>query len=350
MELSYAIIKVLKKYSSAEKTECTSPLKQREIFEYLIKEFPNLRGEITSKKVRTSLEAVINQELSLDDKYKTIRYTVYMRGDNEYKTNFWIPNTISDIELKFLIDCVMYSSIFNSHSAQDLASRIQGLSGKNLRNLTPYANNSFGRQRFTLSTDVLNNVEKIMFANGRQIIFDWNVYGVVNGKVDIIKVEKYNVNPIDIILNNGRYFLLARYEGSAKIYTFSVDLMTNIEITDCKSNDGIKLSDFEYNFLRALYVLQHPYMMGGESIEFKIRVNKKYFSRVVNDFSYEIKIISSTETDTTIDISVKASEKAMLYWLLHNYDIAEALNMNEDFEADIQKAVKFLYKKYIKNA
>ena len=349
MELSYLIINVLKKYSSKEKTSKTKPLTRQEITRRLQQEYSK---EITEKKVRTSLDAIINYESYLEDSEKTICYRTYIFKKQERHTDYYYNNSISDVELKFLIDSVLYSKIFNDSSAKNLVKRIQGLSGKNLKDITTYANDSFGKQRYTLETNVIQNIDIILKASKEEkyIEFQWNVYGVENGKISLMKKgDKRTVKPIKLILDNGRYFLLARHLKSEKIYTYSVDLMTKVKILTNVQNDGFKNGNIDNNFKRPQYILQHPYMMGGKKERYTIKVNKNYLSRVVDDFSYEIKIRPYSETDTTVEVIVYASRKGILYWLLQHYDIAELIeNNDEELEKELSDAVKKLYDNYYK--
>lgn len=350
MELSYLIINVLKKYSSKEKTSETKPLTRKEITKRLQQEYPD--EEITEKKVRNALNTIINYEYFFDDSKKSICYKTYGGKNQERHTDYYYNNLISDVELKFLIDSVLYSKIFNDSTAKDLARRIQGLSGKNLKDITNYANDAFGKQRYTLETNVIQNIDIILKASKEEkyIKFQWNVYGVENGKISLRKKGGYRtVKPINLILDNGRYFLLARHLKSEKIYTYSVDLMTKVKILTNVQNDGFKNENIENNFKRAQYILQHPYMMGGEEKKYKIRVQKNYLSRLVDDFSYEIKISPYSETETTVDVIISASRKGILYWLLQHYDIAELVENNDkELEKELSDAVKKLYDKYHK--
>ena len=110
---------------------------------------------------------------------------------------------ITDVEFKFLIDSVLYSNIFNNERALDLAGRIQTLSGKNLKDITPYANDSFGRTRYAQNTDVLANCQLIIDAikNDNYIEFDWNVYDVKNKNVYLHFQGRRTVIPIRLMLD-----------------------------------------------------------------------------------------------------------------------------------------------------
>lgn len=232
MLLTQAIMEVLKRHSSKEKTSDTKPLKQSEIVGYLKKEYPVEDNDygITDKKVRTLLNKIIDSEISKADKDKSICYTIYeKKNGDEYKTDFWTPKSISDVELKYLIDAVMYSKIFDSATAQDLGRRIQDLSGK--------------------------------------------------------------------------------------------------------------------NFVRAQYLLQHPYNMGGNPDFFKLRVKREYLSRAVDTFSYETKVIANSTNENTVDIRVKSSLEGMKRWLLFNYDIAEVIEPPDELRDALIEASNDLSEK-----
>lgn len=151
---------------------------------YLIEDFPDKHRDkpITYKRVRRALRHMTDSELSKEDKDKSICYALDRKGG---KSNYWTPKSISDVELKYLIDSVMYSKIFNSETAQDFAGRIQQLSGKNLYHITRNAKgNVFGKQRLTIDVNVLENIQIIMDAKEKDafIRFNWSVYDAVGEK------------------------------------------------------------------------------------------------------------------------------------------------------------------------
>ncbi len=350
MLLTQAIMEVLKRHSSKEKTSDTKPLKQSEIVGYLKKEYPVEDNDygITDKKVRTLLNKIIDSEISKADKDKSICYTIYeKKNGDEYKTDFWTPKSISDVELKYLIDAVMYSKIFDSATAQDLGRRIQDLSGKNLSRMTSYTSeNVFGKQRLTITVDVLKNIQIIYDStkDDKYIEFDFNVYDVVGDNIGLKFQKHHTVKPLQTILNDGRYFMLARYQNSTKVYTFSVDLMSNISIAK-KVKDNINNSELGKNFVRAQYLLQHPYNMGGNPDFFKLRVKREYLSRAVDTFSYETKVIANSTNENTVDIRVKSSLEGMKRWLLFNYDIAEVIEPPDELRDALIEASNDLSEK-----
>ena len=333
MSVEYNVLNILKEHSYKE---AAITLKVTDIVTYMHKDYDK---SITDKQVRKALKDLTDSELNLPDEQKVIRYRTY---DNERrKTDYYYNNIITDVEFKFLIDSVLYSNIFNNERALDLAGRIQTLSGKNLKDITPYANDSFGRTRYAQNTDVLANCQLIIEAikNNNYIEFDWNVYDVKNKNVYLHFQGRRTVIPIRLMLNNGRYFCLVRYRDSRKVYTYSVDLMTRLRVKEQRKSDGIGFDNLNIPLERAVYILNHPYMMGGELRPYIVRIDREYFSRLIDDFSYEINVLK--ETDTTVDIRVNASCKGMAYWLCHHYDIASIVdNKDKELNKELKKAAE----------
>lgn len=335
MELSYIIVEVLKKYSSKQ-----NPLNQTQLLQHLQSEYPHLAGEIKEKKVRTALEKLLEQENKLPDENKVLRCT-----DVRRKKRYWTDNSFSDAELKFLIDCVMYSNIINTKNALSLAKRIQALSGKRLRDLTPYASGAFGSQKYTADIDVLKNVEAIAAAQeaGRKLRFDLNVYTVQNGKPVLLPVKEHTVSPLETVLHNGRYYLLACYD-SDKLYSFRVDLMTKLRQTAEPAKRSVPALE---NFCRDAFMRQHPVMYAGRVRRFTLRIKKDNLTQIADAFSDKGKVVPGSETEDTIDLWVDAADGAMKHWLLRYGDIVEAVNMPKDFAAELKKSVEDLAKKYL---
>ena len=334
MELSYMIVEVLKRHSSEKNT-----LNQTQLLRYLRSDYSHLAEEITEKKVRSALEKMTAQEIALPEETRVLRYT-----DAKRKKQYWTGNSLSDVELKFLIDSVVYSNIINTQNARGLAKRIQGLSGKRLRDLTPYASGAFGKQKYTADADVLKNVEAIAAARdtGRKLSFSLNACTVQNGRIVLRPMKEHTVSPLETVLHNGRYYLLACYD-SDRIYSFRVDLMTDIRQTAEPAKRVPKLKSFR----RDTFILQHPVMYAGQVRRFTLRVRKDCLTQIVDTFSDAVTIVPGSETEDAVDLWADASDGAMKFWLLQYGDIVEAVNMPEDFAAELKKSVEMLAKKYL---
>lgn len=352
MVILFAMIDTIRNYTEAYNGKPVKTLTRTGIVKKMKADYPEMKGQITDKKIRVRLDAICDYE----DKYKvnkrTICYREYLvdNGEQIRRTDYYYNDSITDIEYMFLIDSIMNSKIFDTDRANDFAHRVQKFGNEKLKKITSYVDdNIYGRQRYMFNTDVLDNISIIENAirDNAIIEFDWNVYDAIDGKVGLRFLERRKLKPLRLLLNEGRYYMLARYYKSEKVYTYSIDLMKNVKTVVNGNVPDIVKTDPEKNFKRAEYILSHPYNMGGKIRAYKLRVNREFFSRLVDAFSYGIRILKGTETQNTVDVMVKASSKGMKYWLLHNYDVATLIDNNDkELTEELKKAVKILQNMY----
>ncbi len=343
MELSYWIIEVLKKHASEKKENGRHPLNQKEILDYLNKDNPHFPEPVTEKSLRFSLEEMRRQEYHLPDNQKTLRF----RKKSNRIMGYWTANSISDAELKFLIDSVMYGNILNTKKAQSLAKRIQGLSGKSLYRMTPYTSGAYGKQKYLPEIDVLGNVDSVMQAkmSGLKIQFMLNVYTVKEGEIVLEPTREYTVSPLEMVLNNGRYYMIAATDDTDKLKYYRLDLMTNIILLKDRARKPEEFNELK-GFRRDDFMLKHPFMYGGQERKFWLKIKKDSFTQAVDAFSDSLRYISGAEEDDTITVTVEASEEAMKLWLLQYGDIAQAVDMNPAFAEKLKKSIEILKKNY----
>lgn len=88
-------------------------------------------------------------------------------------------------------------------------------------------------------------------------------------------------------------------------------------------------------------------MMAGEVKRYRLKVQREYFSRLVDSFSHEIEIIPGTLNDTEVEVYVRSSSRGLRYWLLQHYQVAELIECkDQELLDDLSKAVEKLYKRY----
>lgn len=141
------------------------------------------------------------------------------------------------------------------------------------------------------------------------------------------KSSKYIVNPLEIAIYLGKYYLFAKTEGYDNISIWRIDLMNDLEICrefSAKSNDFEKLNKKTY--------YEHLNMFYDKPINviLKIYPSKYEMSRKTPDFTFLYDYFGDTYTvlsvnDSYAKIKVKASENAIINWALQYSDRVEIL-------------------------
>jgi len=368
MERFPLIMEVLHKYSAPPKTPGTAkPLNQKEILDKLREEYPHLAEDFSEKKLRASLEKMVRYEATLPEEKRLLRYVYGGQSHPDAEEEkphpkarirgYWINRLFRDEELKFLIDQVMYGSILQGGTAQNLARRLQSLGGEHLRRQTPYASGGFGPGRRTVYSDVsvLDNLAVVMdaIAEQKQISFTLNVYQVKAKQIVLWPVpsprddsQERVLTPIDLIFADGRYYMLGVYEEGGKVYYHRLDLMKKVK--KLEKSHGVDPSSIpeRANVSRGGYRLMHPVLYGGEVRTFTLRVRKEHLTQVVDAFGDSLRPLPNTETDQTIDVSVEATTGSMERWLVRFGDILTAVDLDQDFAENLRRRVNTLWEKY----
>ena len=164
MIMELAVLELLQK--CANESNGKARLSKRKIQELLIEDYNDRHNDLkeaerifTASKVRTAIDRLIlhddksndDEKPDLDDqmylvdqktfdeqldsedqreiKGSLISYTITEHDNGRsYRTGFHANKSFTDMELKFLIDSIMYSKTLDTESAEDLSDRIKSFS------------------------------------------------------------------------------------------------------------------------------------------------------------------------------------------------------------------------------
>lgn len=301
---------------------------------------------------------IINIDKAEEIVEKQSKACIYCERDiDKKKTNYWIENVISDDELRYLLDSVLYSKILSTEQAIDLCNRIIALSGEKFRKHTLYVENMH-KQLYIGDADVLKNISLIQegILQHKKIKFTLNVFKPVydrakkKHKIKMVPCDSKTriCSPYDIVVSNGKYYLLAanNYLEQKGTYTiYRIDLMTDVKITRAvaksKSEAGLTATD---NLTK--HRVENPYMFTGDVRPVKIRVKSDQFTQIVDWFGDNFEIINE-DTEDYIDITVKVNKNAVIYWVLQYSTCVEVLEPAA-FREEIRNIINDAAQKYNK--
>lgn len=343
MDLSYLIVRTLQRYSSR-----TKPLTGKEIFEKMEEIYKD--ADITQKKVRVSLNKLVEMESCLSDEEKTVRYRVYhTKSGEERRTNYYYNNILSDVELRFLIDSISYSTMFSREEAKDFATRIQRMAGKTTYLKDGFAKDGVSNIIYKLNTDTKDAMECILRAlyTGENIYFRLNEYDVNNSKIMLKEVDAIKAKPIKLVLVKGAYYLISKDLYTDEIYKNPVDCIKKVGIFE-KKDQEIKTAVNPVLVKKAEYELKHPQMEGDEVRKYIIRVYREFLNEAVEDFVDNMSVISSSITDATVDIKVLATPAGLAKWLIAHNHAAWLKEGDSEINKIMKDTISQMYDRYCK--
>lgn len=363
-----AIRGVLRKYSSFDK-----PMKLKDIQAML-----DQQGyEIKRHAITTAMDDMGIVEVERDSDYKAARdlymkdgERIYCRSTNGRRTNYWIEGAITDAELGLLVDMVLSSKILTQKESQSLASRLIQLSGKELDDAMKYRHRVkkqpyIAKENYELPVAVSEVAQRAYLVRKaieqqKKVCFTLNVYDY-DGKHIYLKPcgKKERIcSPYDLIMSNGRYYALGsetEQSGSIRYKLWRVDLMTNLSITNetAKTAKEAGISAELDDISR--YRREDPYMFLGEKRNVRFKVERDYFTQVVDWFGDDFKVIppqKGEEIDESyLTIQVRVSTNSFIFWVLQYGGCTEVMEWDGDdcFRETVKLKLNEILQKYLES-
>lgn len=317
--LNLLILDILKEYSDED-----HHLTQQEILRLLKL---NYDVECDRRSVKSNVEALkaFGYDIDMEDGYCLL------------ERNF------DESELRLLIDCVLFSKNISQSVAQSLINRLKEQGNRYFRAKIPHIYN-LPEMRYADNAQVMYNVDVLnnAIAEKKKVSFVYSSYGT-DLKLHPKRKERYVVNPYQLVVNNGWYYLVANYDKYDDISHYRIDKITKIEIMQEKSKPVAMVKEMEKGFSLPRHMAEHIYMYSGNSIAVKLLVDKAIMNELVDWFSKDFRILE--QYDNTMKILVKCNEEAMRYWALQYGPYVEVLEP-EHLRERVREAVNSMAEKY----
>ena len=254
-----------------------------------------------------------------------------------------LERDFEEAELRILIDSVLYSKNISQSFAQKLLDKLKKQGNSYFRKKVQYICNS-DEMRYADNKQVLYNLDTLntAIAEKKKVSFVYNSYGT-DFKLHPKRKERYVVNPYQLVINNGWYYLIANYDKYDDISHYRIDKITEIEIMHEKCKLVTMVKEMENGFSLPKHMAEHIYMYSGDSIATKLLVDKAIMNELIDWFGKDFRILE--QYDSTMKIRVKCNEEAMRYWALQYGPYVEVLEP-EHLRERVREDVNSMAKKY----
>lgn len=270
-----AIYLTLKKETNKDKH-----LKQANIIEMLEKSY-NLKVE--RKTVAANIQAL--QDMGIN-----------IIKDNGY---YLESEDFTDNELMYIIDAVSSSKYIPDKSANKLVKHLGNLSSVD-----------FSKRMSTIKKRSVVDVKDsdVLFSNlgiiyqaieeDRRIDFRYNKQLVKEEIKELNSITNHiDVSPYFVLVNQGRHYLIARFNGFTKLSHLRIDKMEKIEIVSRKKRElwndlYSELSEDQYiqNYLNV-----HPYMFQGKAVTAVFLIKNTFVGEVLDIFGKKTRVAKAVE-------------------------------------------------------
>lgn len=302
------ILDILKKY-----TDVDHRLSQKEIQDILEREY---EMKVDRKAVRRNLMNLIDAGyyINYSESVRVFKDKDGEEQENVILSDFYLKREFTDCELRLLIDSVLFSNYIPYKQDMDLVEKLSGLSNvyfkSRVKHIIRMPKDKADNKQLFYNIELLDEA----IAKERKVRFHYVEYQS-DKKLhkrcgEDGKVREYIMNPYQLVIREGKYYLICNNDKYDKVSNYRVDRITDMEILDERikpfntliGSDGRPLDLQEY-------MEKHIYMFAGKTIRAVFRITKDCISDVIDMFGKDVKF--SEETDTHITVTANVNEQAM---------------------------------------
>lgn len=270
-------------------------------------------------------------------------------GNSTWKWRLELESEFDSSEIRFLLDAVIAFPSMPEWQRDDLVLALRRLGGESttLPGTTRSMDSFFPNKQLFNTISVLDEAIR----ENRSVSFRLNGYGP--DKKLHHDDKWHNVRPFQLLMQNGRYYLLLRYldssgEWAEKNYHFRVDLITDIELGEPVDKRKKTLWPKELicnGFNAADYRAKHPILWSDDLETIRFRIMAEHCGWAVDQFGGTVTFSPSAKKDF-VEATVRTSPEAVKRWVLtlpvQKIEVLEPESLRES----IRKAAQELLEQY----
>ncbi len=317
--LTLIVLDILRKYSDEE-----NPLSQKAIVEICSREYCAVDRKAIARRLHYLLTygeelgypvrcVDTERSMTLSNRKTGVSKTI----DASIHTNYYLETDsgFDDAELRLLTDSVLFDDHIPHKQRMDLIAKLKGLAGGRLKSQTAtYGDRRVENKQFFYTVEMLTEaIEK-----KRKVSFAYLEYGTDHQWHKRTRpdgtVREYRVSPYQLVVREGKYYLICNYDKYNDISNYRVDRIADVrvldesvkpfEILDGSEKAGLDLSR---------YMGQHVFMFSGDTVTAHLRIKKQMLSDTVDLFGKDVRFFD--ETCECVSVTVQAKEDALCHFV-----------------------------------
>lgn len=309
------VLNVLKKYSNEEHILSSNKIKD------LIEEEYNV--SIDSRTVRRNINLLIEKFNYDIEKYEENNKGYFIRRDPDIE--------FENGELSAILNTFAYSNFIPEKMSDSIIDKC--LNMMDIYEKDKYKNYKASiKNTRTDNKEIIKNIEDINEAifNKKKITFDYYKYEL-NKKLEANLDKSVKTSPYKLIYALQKFYLICLDDGKKELYSYRLDRMKNIKITNDKINN--KFDENEIDF----FIKSNVNMLSGETEKIEIECDMSILDNVVELYGKDIKL--KKIDDHKFYASFYTTIKGFRYWCLRNIETVKVLSP-ESLVKDIKKVMK----------
>ncbi len=302
------------------------------IMDYL-KENSNEQHKVTSEEIMSYLNKAYGITSNRKTIYSDINALISL-GFNIERGNqgfFWDGSIFDVTELRIVTDAIRSASFLSLKKTEMMIDKIGHLCNKYDRQLVKEGS------YLNVKTDneqVLYNIYTILEAIHDHQAITFSYFDIGIDKEKIFRDHDYNVFPLDLLVNHGRYYMVCYSKKYDSLSNYRVDKMEQVEVLE----EYIGKVAFDVNE----YMQQTFGMFSTEKRNVKLKCDKRLIDEIYSRFGENLIITDIDGDDYYFNVDISASEP--FYGWLFAYDgkitIISPKEIKDEFIDMCKKAIE----------
>ena len=292
----------------------------------LLEEYSDERHPLTQQQIIDLLYRDYGIECERKAVGRNISYLKEMDFDIRSGENgsYLASRKFDQSELRLLIDSVLCSQHVNSSHSKQLIDKLIELGGNNFKSNVKYVYSVKDWEK-SPNKDFFLNIELAGEAieRGIKIRFKYNKTGL-NKRLNV--TDTHVASPYQMLLKNQHYYLMLRDEKYGDIGFFRMDKITDMQLLEDKPAVPIKENPgYEKGINYHELATGLPYMFSDKPVFITLRCPVAMMDALTDWFGAAF-AVSPADSNGYFKATLKASEQAMLFWVLQYNVNAEVIS------------------------
>ena len=301
------ILEILKKHSDKNHR-----LSREDILNYLRKEY---KQNVDPRTVTNNINSLLaeNKDINFKEIYAKVK------GEKIPKRkDYYLNRKFDESELRLIIDSVLCSKNINEKQCQEI-----------IKKLLDEASEHFGyKKRFVNkltsglkgNKDLFLNIEVIGEAIDKQLKITYNYFDFDINKEYVSRKDNngndkiYTLTPIQLVVNNGRYYLFGLPDIDDNLWIYRVDKMMNTQLTDIPARKKSEIKNFKDDFSIGKHIAEHIFMNIGPSEFITFEFDSYWISSIIDWFGKDI--ILTMKNNKTCEGRIKVNVQSFENWAM----------------------------------
>lgn len=255
-----------------------------------------------------------------------------------------VDRVFDDSQIKLMIDAVDAINSITIRKTEDLIGKIASLAGKHkaeeFKNATKINALKYSNEKIYYNIDAINNA---INAN-KKIKFKYFDKGLNGEKLYRKDGKYYFSNPVDMLINDGKYYLVDYSEKHSNYSNYRIDRMEDVSVMTVDRVSSKFVSEFDSSQYRKLQVS----MYSGEQEKVVLQFDKSLLNVVYDKFGDNIDIKNDDDRYVaTVDIMISQQFFGLIFGLGSEIKILAPQNVVDKFN-DYLYDIVALYQNEIK--